>query len=110
VSQIFLLSWDNTGLESVIDIGAMEKEAVWLTLQDKNSTKIRDTVNAIMLRARYNSQRHYEIYTILVEDGISESDIREMFENDPQGSADLIRVRGNKLYSDRLNKEMQRIE
>ena len=26
-----------------------------------------------------------------------------MFESDPQGSADLIRDRGNKIYSDREN-------
>ena len=33
--------------------------------------------------------------------GISDEDIRSMFENDPQGSADLIRDRGRKIYSDR---------
>jgi hypothetical protein len=59
-------------------------------------------VNMIMLRARFNSQRFYEIYTIDTEDDISDKQLRDMFEADPQGSADLIRVRGRKLYSDRI--------
>jgi hypothetical protein len=34
-------------------------------------------------------------------DGITDEDIRAMFDQDPQGSADLIRDRGNQIYSDR---------
>jgi hypothetical protein len=36
-------------------------------------------------------------------DGISDEDIREMFNSDPQGSAELVRDRGNKIFSDRRN-------
>jgi hypothetical protein len=38
-----------------------------------------------------------------VAEGISDEDIRGMFDADPQGSADLIRDRGNQIYSDRIN-------
>ena len=54
------------------------------------------------LRARYNSQRHYEIYIITATAGISEGDIRNMFEASPQTAADTIRRIGQKYYSDRL--------
>lgn len=101
--NIFLLSWDNTGIEAVINVSALEAETTWNILADKQSTtKIGSIVQHLMLRARYNSQRHYEIYTMQVEPGITEDDIREMFESNPQYSADLVRERGNKLYSDRV--------
>jgi len=53
------------------------------------------------LRARYNTQRCYEIYAIGVDGTITQEDIRDMFETDPQYAADLIRARGEKIYSDR---------
>jgi hypothetical protein len=53
------------------------------------------------LRARFNTQRHYEIYAIGVDGTITQEDIRDMFETDPQYAADLIRARGERIYSDR---------
>lgn len=57
------------------------------------------------LRARYNSQRHYEIYIITAQPGIEREDIVEMFENNPQSAADTIRRIGHKYYSDRVNED-----
>lgn len=106
----FLLSWDMTGIESVIDVTAIEQERAWRVLKGEAAdVNLNHLVNGIMLRARYNSQRHYEVYTINVEDGIDADDLREMFENDPQGSAELIRARGHKMYSDRVSEKTQRI-
>ena len=102
--NLFIMAWDCNGLEAVVNITEYEKEATWATLQDQEpSKKIGHIVNYLMLRARANSQRHYEIYTMTAVDGITDEDIRTMFEQDPQGSADLIRDRGNKIYSDRYN-------
>jgi hypothetical protein len=102
--NLFIIAWDCTGLEAVVNITDLEKEVTWATLQDKEQPrKIGSIVNYLMLRARANSQRHYEIYTMMAVDGITDEDIRSMFEQDPQGSADLIRDRGNKIYSDRRN-------
>ena len=104
MSNLFLVSWDCTGLEAVINISDYEKEATWATLKNEDPpVRLGSMVNHLMLRARANSQRHYEIYTMNVAEGISDEDIRGMFDADPQGSADLIRDRGNKIYSDREN-------
>lgn len=104
MSNLFLVSWDCQGLEAVINITDYEKETTWATLKNEDPpVKLGSMVNHLMLRARANSQRHYEIYTMQVEEGITDEDIRDMFKNDPQGSADLIRDRGNKIYSDRRN-------
>jgi hypothetical protein len=104
MSNLFLVSWDCQGLEAVINITDYEKETTWATLKNEDPpVRLGSMVNHLMLRARANSQRHYEIYTMQVEEGITDEDIRGMFGNDPQGSADLIRDRGNKIYSDREN-------
>jgi len=102
--NLFIIAWDSNGLEAVVNVTEYEKEMTWATLQDQEVPKrIGSIVNYLMLRARANSQRHYEIYTVTAVDGITDEDIRTMFEQDPQGSADLIRNRGNKIYSDREN-------
>jgi ATP-dependent protease Clp ATPase subunit len=108
--NIFLISWDMHGVESVINVTEIDKEVTWAVLQDSQPARSLGTIiNAVMLRARYNSQRHYEVYTITVEESITEADIREMFERDPQGSADLIRARGRKMYSDRVDQNIVKI-
>lgn len=102
-STLYLLSWDCNGLECCINISNIEKQQVWATLSNKEMPKLNQIVSAVMLRARYNSQRHYEVYTVNVSEGITEQDMLQMFEDNPQGMADLIRERGNKIYSDRLD-------
>jgi hypothetical protein len=107
--NVFLLSWDSLGLEACIDISKIERDNTWAVLKDQAPTKLGNIVQTIMMRARYNSQRHYEIYTIHVTDGITEQDIRTMFEESPQQAADLIRERGNKIYSDRFDTSRAKI-
>lgn len=102
----FLAMWCNEGLECIVDITAHEQKQVWNALKGEEPTALPD-LNAMILRARYNSQRHYEIYVVSATSGITESDLRTMFENDPQYAANLIRERGTKLYSDRATKKKE---
>lgn len=109
-STLFLLSWDQLGLESIVNITDLEKEITWNTLQDKTGpNKLGSIVNHMMLRARYNPQRHYEIYTVNVAEGITEEDIRDMFEETPQEAANMIRERGCKIFSDRVKSDSIKI-
>lgn len=106
MSHTYVLSWDCTGLEAVVNISDIEKEAMWSALKAPDTEKSRGSsvnsiVNMLMLRARFNSQRHYEIYCIDTDDTITEEDLRRQFDDNPQGMADLIRDRGRQLYSDR---------
>jgi hypothetical protein len=118
-TNIFLVSWDMTGLETVIDLSEVEarrkqadKERVWNTLASPDlvdpgnpiERQISSTVNAILMRARINSQRHYEVYTIHTDSSVAEKDVWTMFADNPQGAAELIRDRGTKLYSNRMRK------
>lgn len=120
--NLFLLSWDMTGLESVIDLTAVEKlhkeeekTRMIAILSDPEArdpgngqgTMLNQIVQHIIMRARANVQRHYEVYTIQTTGGVSEKDLWDMFNNDPQYAAELIQERGNQLYSDRVNKRTQ---
>lgn len=114
----FLLSWDNTGLEGVVEV-----DYTALSLEEQNrtasilsdpdnrdpgnpiTTQLNNTLAGMKLRARYNPQRHYEIYLVPVASGVTEQDIRDLFNSAPQEAANLMRERGTKLYSDRADRQ-----
>jgi hypothetical protein len=95
----FLAMWDCDGLECMFDITDMEHDAMIAGLKDE-PFKTPFNLTALMLRARYNSQRSYEIYTFETEDEYGLDEMKTMFNNSPQYFAELIREKGNKIYSD----------
>jgi hypothetical protein len=105
MSHQFLIMWCSEGLECCIDVTEDQQRRMWQKLKGEpvSETAI-PNYQHLLLRARYNSQRHYEIYSVEATDGITAEDIREMFEADPQSAADTIRRRGHCLHSDRAQK------
>lgn len=99
----FAIMWDCNGLEAVQRLPD-PADTTFALLQGVEPPKPPNMMHW-ELRARYNNQRHYEIYIITAQPGIELKDIIEMFENDPQGAADTIRRIGHKYYSDRETKE-----
>ena len=96
-----LLVWDCLGLEYSCDLTNYEKDLMWSTLKGTQPTVRIPGLDILILRARANLQRNYEIYTVTVDPDVSLKDIQEMFKDTPQAMVDLIRTRGHKLYSDR---------
>lgn len=105
----FVVMWDNTGLEFVGDYTEFVQDRMWSTLQGKRSEKTFVNLMHLELRARSNTHRHYEIYLVNAAEGIGEDDIRAMFAADPQTAADIIRERGHRYYSDRVNSNQVKI-
>ena len=113
-TELFLVMWDMLGLECVVPISPLQKEIdqykkeeCWRVLANQTegndpSSALNHLVNGMILRAKFNSQRHYEIYSVNAVNGITEKDIEELFNQNPQAAADLIRERGTKIYSDRM--------
>jgi hypothetical protein len=102
------------GLEALINVTqiekeheAWEKENIFRILKEQNQTvkPAHVPLEMMILRAKVNSQRHYEIYAFDSE--LSEEDIRETFETSPQVIVDAIRNVGHKFYSDRTNNKLQ---
>ena len=121
MTNTFIISWDMTGLEAVVDVtqdlaaGELrDQEVLFDILKDPEANhgnepwrRISSTIQMMTLRARANTQRHYEIYSIQTVDDIDKSTLERLFEDDPQAAAELIRDRGTKLYSDRIAKRTQ---
>ena len=105
MSHQFLIMWDQLGLECCIDVTEDQQRRMWQKLKGELvSESAIPNYQHLLLRARFNSQRHYEIYTVEVTDGITAEDIRDMFEASPQTAADTIRRLGHCMHSDRAEK------
>lgn len=109
MSDTIAIMWDCNGLEAVVNVSDISKQRVWLTLQGKSRKELPVEPNLMMwqLRAQANPQRHYEIYIVEVEDGITVDDIRDAFETAPQEMADTVRRIGHKFYSDRASEKVR---
>lgn len=97
----YIVMWDMYGLEAIINVSEGEREGIVQALKGEAVTW-RNPIQFMLLRARFNSQRCYEIYTF--ESELSEKEISQMFKQSPQTIADTIRRVGHKLYSDRTTK------
>ena len=104
-TSTFVVVWDNTGLEYVGNVTEDEQRRVWGKLNGKPVSSQLPNANTLVIRARANPQRHYEIYLVNVTDGITTDDIRDMFEASPQTAADTIRRLGHCYYSDRATRQ-----
>jgi hypothetical protein len=102
-SNIFIVSWDMTGLDCIIDAHELQGEDVMRALRGDKGSKLGQTLFYLTMRARANSHRKYEIYSIHTDGEITKERLEELFQENPQAGADLIRARGNKIYSDREN-------
>ena len=101
----FVVMWDCNGLEYVGDITEDEHRRTWSTLKGAPVGSSLPNLNHLMLRARYNPQRHYEIYQVEATDSITADDIRDMFTASPQTAADTIRRLGHCYFSDRVQED-----
>lgn len=103
-TNFFIISWDMTGLECIVDAGEMVSNAVMDALKSDGPTpnELGGIVSRLKLRAQYNLQRHYEIYSIHTAKSIGKEDLEYMFEQSPQAAAELIRNRGVKIYCNRI--------
>lgn len=103
----YLAMWDCNGLECLYDVdlhmnryNEWEKLKVVAILKEE---KLTDNPPAIplqmmILRARVNSQRMYEIYEFNSTMGYDE--LKEEFTCNPQPVVEWIRENGKKVYSD----------
>jgi hypothetical protein len=101
-SHTYLAMWDCNGLEILIDVTEQQINQVLNALADKEQQRL--PIRAMLLRARFNSQRNYEIYTFDSE--LSYWDIIAMFKENPQVIVNTVREVGNKIYSDRVKQDI----
>jgi hypothetical protein len=103
----FVATWDIYGLEAIYDLGpvqaeieAWEKLNIVAILKDQETTPHPTPIplQQMILRARMNSQRVYEIYGFKSTFDIEE--VKHLFNTKPQVIVEWIRLNGYKVYSD----------
>jgi len=103
----FLAMWDMYGLEVIYDlepafdeIKQWEKDNLFAMLKEEDhDPRPRPLpLHQMILRARMNSQRSYEIYEFKSEFDVDE--VKNLFKTKPQVTVDWIRENGYKIYSD----------
>ena len=96
---VFAIMWDCHGLEACARVPD-PADTTFALLKGSKPPEL-PNIEHWRLRARYNTQRHYEIYIITAIPGIDTDDIVAMFEANPQTAANTIRRIGQCYYSDR---------
>ena len=108
--------WDCNGLESLHDVGyhmdrynQWEKQKVVAILKEER-IPARPTgipLQMLILRARANSQRSYEIYEF--NSTVAYDELKEAFNDNPQPIVECIRENGKQVYSDYVKQERKMI-
>lgn len=109
----FIAMWDNTGLECLLNITEHEKEVenfekskAWSILKGDTLHPVKPPnipLQMMIMRARHNSQRHYEIYGFTSHE--NQKWVEETFSSSPQFIVDWIRENGVKIYSDKVERK-----
>ena len=103
----FLVMWDNLGLECLFNLTEDNKKKMLSVLKEEKFASTIPSLDVLLIRARANVQRHYEIYVF--ESEIDEDYLREILENDPMLVVPSIREKGHKILDMRENKQHVRI-
>lgn len=102
-NTVFFIAWDDVGLESIIDISDyIENNSLLSDIRDSGSTEHnhkrgRSPIEFMKLRARYNGQRNYELWLIPVEETITESDLRTVYNTGSAIFKSMIRSKGTQV-------------
>lgn len=102
----YLAMWDMLGLECLFDVdyfmdryNEWEKQKVVAILKEERvpDQPIGIPLQMLILRAKTNSQRAYEIYEF--NSTLKYDELKEAFEDNPQPIVEWIRENGKKVYS-----------
>jgi len=108
----YLAMWDMHGLESLHDVDLhmskyieWEKQKVVAILKEEQipNQPLGIPLQMLILRAKVNSQRAYEIYEFNSTIGYDE--LKEAFNDNPQPIVEWIRENGKHVYSDYIKQE-----
>jgi hypothetical protein len=102
----YLFMWNCHGIESIVPITQYEDQSkldMWKILKGEPIGKnpIDDIIGAMTMRARFNPERSYEVYAMDCEEGITQEDLFDLWDNSPQYAADLTREKGVCMFSNR---------
>jgi hypothetical protein len=92
--------WDENGFEVIKDCTKWERETFLNTIAGRELTPAPVNLQAMTMRARFNPQRNYEIYTFNTTEELDEETLWRYADENPQALVDMIRERGKRLYGE----------
>jgi hypothetical protein len=104
-SRVYICMWDCNGFETIVDCTSWERESLLNTIAGKTLKPAPVNLQAMTMRARFNPQRAYEIWTFNTEESLDEDALWSYAVDNPQGLVDMIRDRGKQLYANSKNAE-----
>ena len=104
-SRVYICMWDENGFETIADCTRWERESFLNTIAGKALKPAPVNLQALTMRARFNPQRNYEIWTFNTEESLDEDTLWRYAEETPQALVDMIRERGKQLYGYAKNNE-----
>ena len=112
----YLAMWDMLGLECLYDVdlhmskyNEWEKQKVVAILKEERTPEQPAGIplQMMLLRARVNSQRAYEIYEF--NSTMAYDELKKVFNDDPQPVVEWIRENGKQVYSDYVKQNRKMI-
>ena len=112
----YLAVWDCNGLESLHDVDYhMDRYNEWerqqvIAILKEEQIPARPTgipLQMLLLRAKVNSQRAYEIYEF--NSTLKYDELKEAFNDNPQPIVEWIRKNGKQVYSDYVKQNRKMI-
>jgi hypothetical protein len=111
--RYWIVSWDCEGVEFLDEITEHHpdnwaKGHLFDTIREgkKVAKPVSFSLEALKLRAQFNSHRHYEIYVFTSDDDIAKEFIELWIAKDPQNFADWVRENHSyKIWDDRVTKK-----
>ena len=104
-SRVYICMWDENGFETIKDCSSWERESLLNTIAGKELKPAPVNLQAMTMRARFNPQRSYEIWTFNTVEEFDEEALWEIAEENPQTLVDLIREKGKRLYANAKSTE-----
>jgi hypothetical protein len=113
-TNAYLFMWNQFGIEAIVPITEYEDQSkldMWKILKEEPTGKnpLDDILGSMLMRARFNAERSYEVYAMDCEEGITEEDLVDLWDTSPQAAADLTREKGVCLFSNRNKLQKVRV-
>ena len=98
-TRVYICMWDENGFEVLKDCTSWERDTFLATIAGRELKPAPVNLQAMMMRARFNPQRAYEIYTFNTTEDLDEDTLWSYADENPQALVDIIREKGKRLYS-----------
>jgi hypothetical protein len=113
-TNAYLFMWNQFGIEAIVPITEYEDQSkldMWKILKEEPTGKnpLDDILGFMLMRARFNAERSYEVYAMDCEENITREDLFDFWDSSPQAAADLTREKGVCLFSNRNKLQKVRV-